>query len=210
MQQQIGETPRLAADQLTVSRGDRVLFSDLSFQVEPGRVLLVEGRNGSGKTTLLRTLVGLRYPDEGEVTWCGTPVTEGALAGDLAWIGHLPGVKGDLTVHENLQMALSLGVSTGLSLEEAVDRLGLTECEDRLVKHLSAGQRRRVALARLLLVQARLWVLDEPYTSLDREAVGFVESLITEHAASGGIVIMTAHQDVRLAGVELQRIDLSA
>ncbi len=210
MQQQIGEPPRLAADRLTVSRGDRVLFSELSFTMEPGRVLLVEGRNGSGKTTLLRTLVGLRYPDEGEVTWCGAPVTEGALAGDLAWIGHLPGVKGDLTVLENLQMAMALGTPTGLSLEEAVDRLGLIECEDRQVKHLSAGQRRRVALARLLLVQARLWVLDEPYTSLDREAVGFVESLITAHAASGGLVIMTAHQDVRLAGVELQRIDLSA
>jgi len=186
MQQHIGEPPRLEASHLTVSRGDRVLFSDLSFCVEPGNVLLVEGRNGSGKTTLLRTVAGLRYPDEGEVTWRGSPVTEGALAGELAWISHLPGVKDDLTVRENLQMALALGAPTGLGLEETIDRLGLTECEDRLV------------------------MLDEPYTSLDRQAVGFVESLIAEHVASGGMVIMTAHQDVRLEGVELQRIDLSA
>ncbi|RMG28848.1 MAG: cytochrome c biogenesis heme-transporting ATPase CcmA [Gammaproteobacteria bacterium] len=202
--------PRLAAHGLEVSRADRVLFSGLSFDVEPGSVLLVEGRNGSGKTTLLRTIAGLRYPDAGEVTWCGEPVTEGALAGELVWIGHLPGIKDDLTVLENLAMARALGSPTGMTPEEAVEVVGLVECEDRQAKHLSAGQRRRVALARLLLVQARLWILDEPYTSLDREAVRFVEGLITEHVAAGGLVVMTAHQDVRLPGVPLARIDLSS
>ncbi|WJW76488.1 cytochrome c biogenesis heme-transporting ATPase CcmA [Thiohalobacter sp. IOR34] len=193
-------------------RNERLLFQGLDFELCPHQALLVEGRNGSGKTTLLRVLCGIREADEGEILWAGEPIGNqlAEYHGEVAYIGHLDGIKRDLTVLENLQMACALGRPSGMSLEEALERVVLPGYEDTPAHSLSAGQRRRVALARLLVTEARLWILDEPFTALDRHGIALFERLLEEHVAAGGMLVVTAHHEVRLNDVALQRIDLSA
>ena len=201
----------LEARNLTCQRGERELFTALSFHVETGQVFQIHGPNGSGKTTLLRVLAGLTLPFEGQVLWSGSEVTRGArrereaYARALCYIGHANGVKSELTPIENLRVWQALYEPSDESrLDEALFEVGLAGLEAVLSGTLSAGQRRRVALARLLVTDARLWLLDEPFTALDQEAIHWVEGRIGAHAANGGLVLFTSHQPAHLPSPVLE------
>lgn len=194
--------PELQIDALCCVRGDRELFRDLSFAVRAGELLHVKGRNGSGKTTLLRALAGLLRPESGAIRWRGENIR--ALREDysrhLLYLGHLNGIKGDLTAVENLRISAILD---GFELDEArawqvLREFGLRGHEDLPSKHLSQGQKRRVALARLLANDAAVWVLDEPFTALDVAAVEMLQGLIRRHVTGGGIAVVTTHQEVAM------------
>jgi heme exporter protein A len=203
--------PFFEARQLACIRDDRVLFRGLDFQVNGGEVLLIEGPNGSGKTSLLRILTGLRNPDEGELHWCGAPVSEleAMFYQDVAYVGHMNGMKDDLSVEENLRFAQSLAIAT-LSIDDALFKVGLDGYQDTSIRYLSAGQRRRLALARLLCTRKRLWILDEPFTSLDRASIKMFEDYIEAHVVEGGIVIMTSHHDTGLPSRIVKKIELQS
>jgi len=193
-------------------RGDRRLFSGLGFSLDPGTLLHVQGRNGSGKTTLLRAVCGLLQPQEGEVRWNGEGICslKEEFCREVLYLGHLNGIKPDLTGIENLRVAATLDGDRvqDEQLWAALQRLGLAGFEDLPSRVLSQGQKKRVALARLLLSSARLWVLDEPFVALDRGAVDLLQSLIAGHVAQGGLVIMTTHQEVALTSGEIRRLRL--
>ncbi len=199
----------LKANGLSCIRDDRVLFEGLSFTVSAGQVLLLEGQNGSGKTSLLRILCGFREPDEGELSWCADTLSDSSYFADLAYVGHLEGVKKELTVYENLKVALALGQPGNYSIMDALDRVSLTDYDEVLVQALSAGQKRRLSLARLLMTKNILWILDEPFTSLDKQGIDLIETLMSEHCAMGGMIVLTSHHDLSIQGVDVQRILLS-
>jgi heme exporter protein A len=202
----------LEVTRLECRRGDRLLFSGLDFGVDAGILLHVRGRNGSGKTTLLRTLCGLYRQDSGEVNWRGEPIRR--LAEDyrreLLYFGHLNGIKGDLTGAENLAISATLDGDDAdtASVWSALARIGLAGFEDLPTRMLSQGQKKRVALARLILSRAPLWVLDEPFTALDVDAVDLLQGLIAEHVAAGGMAVLTTHQPVPLTSGQAHHLDL--
>jgi heme exporter protein A len=203
----------LEAYDLACVRDDRTLFEKLQFKVNAGESLLLEGRNGSGKTSLLRILCSIRLPDAGRVSWCGQDIQK--LGPDyhehIAYVGHRDGVKVDLTPLENLRMAQALGKpSEGRTCEEVLDLFALYGFEDIPTYNLSAGQQRRLALARLLITQSQLWILDEPFTSLDKQGISQFESMMEAHVCTGGMVVLTTHHKVSLDGHTVHRINLSA
>ncbi len=204
---------KLEAKQLQCVRGDRELFSELSFDLESKQLMMLEGRNGSGKTTLLRTLCGLYSPDEGQVLWNGQSIKkqDEAFRRELLYLGHLNGIKADLTVLENLRInsLLAGDAVSDDTLMKALDTIGLFAFEDFPSSQLSQGQKRRVALARLLVSQASLWVLDEPFVALDVAAVELLQSIIARHVDNGGMVILTTHQEVPLTSGEIKRFSLN-
>ena len=190
----------LRANALTCVRGERTLFTGLNLEVSAGEWLHVRGENGIGKTSLLRLLSGLTKPAAGEIFWNEQliSVDPSEYHRNLLFLGHRDSLKEDLTALENLSIATALDGIT-VSEEEillALHRFGLRGREDLPVNCLSAGQKRRVLLARLLLRQAKLWILDEPFNALDVRAVEMLSELILEHIASGGIAIMTSHQEI--------------
>jgi len=197
---------------LTSVRDGRTLFEDLNLQLDSGRVLQVEGANGAGKTTLLRILCGLTQPREGTVYWRGNDIQRhrAVYHENLLYIGHNPGIKLELTALENLRFFQAMGGhdGTAAALTEAIDRVGLYGFEDTLVRSLSAGQRRRVALTRLWLSTAPLWVLDEPFTAIDRQGVRQLETRLLQHVQSGGLAIITSHQAICLDGCPVQYLEL--
>lgn len=202
----------LEAKNLECTRGDHRLFSDLSLDLSPGEVLHVQGRNGTGKSTLLRTLCGLFTPSRGEVSWNGMAISalREIFHKEVLYIGHKPGIKDDLTALENLRAA-SLLDGDSVSEEQlwqALEKMGLRGFEDLPSKHLSQGQRRRVALARLLVSKARLWVLDEPFSALDSTAVAVLQTVIGSHVHAGGMVVLTTHQEVTLTQVTSKQLRL--
>ena len=175
--------------------------------------MLVQGKNGSGKTSLLRIMCGFVMPDEGDIVWRGVRIREldEDYYGELLYLGHLNAIKDELSALENLRISAGL---SGVELEEAeameaLRRMGLRGREMLPTKVLSQGQRRRVALARLLVSDAKLWILDEPLTALDVGAVALVQELITEHLAQQGMVIFTTHQPLQVAGMEMRSLSLS-
>ena len=198
----------LVVNNLSCERDDRLLFSGLSFMLTPGQVLLLEGSNGSGKTSLLRLLCGFREPDAGEISWCGSPLAESSYYADMAYVGHADGIKKELSVLENLQFALALSSPGPLDIQLALQKVQLAGYDDNSVQTLSAGQKRRVSLARLLITHNILWILDEPFTSLDRQGIELIESLIDAHVEQGGMVILTSHHDLSLPYKNLQRVHL--
>ncbi len=203
---------RLEARNLECVRDDRTLFSKLSFSVHPGEVVQVEGCNGSGKTSLLRILCGLSLPNEGEVLWRGEEIwsVRPEYYSELSYLGHAPGVKLELTPLENLRMARALKPSRDtIVLEEVLERVGLYGFEDVPARMLSAGQCRRVALARFLVLRSILWILDEPFTAIDKRGVKYVEALIAEHSRNGGMVILTTHHTARLDGCKVTNLHLN-
>ena len=202
----------LEARGLACVRDDRTLFENLSFRLSSRQVLLLEGRNGSGKTSLLRILCGMRQPDGGELHWDGEDIFRlgPEYHAQIAYVGHRDGVKQDLTAHENLKLARGLGApNPQTGIEEALDRVELWGFDDVPARNLSAGQQRRLALARLLVTRAHLWILDEPFTSLDSHGIGIVESLFANHVAGGGMLAVTSHHPVSLKDTDIIRINLS-
>ena len=193
----------IAVRQLLCRRDARLLFADLSFTLRAGQILQVEGPNGSGKTTLLRIISGLSSQYEGEIFFQGEPIKKARhqFHSALHYLGHLPGVKAALTPIENLRW--SCGLSNPVSDKEilsALEQVGLFGFEESPSFALSAGQQRRVALARLYLTKSPLWILDEPFTAIDKTGVKALEQLIYAHAEAGGAVLLTTHHNLDLPG----------
>jgi heme exporter protein A len=201
--------PLLQARALTFHRQDEPVFGPLDFCLDAGELTLIEGDNGSGKTTLMRILTGLLRPEEGELYWRGEPLTWDRCSGEVVFLGHQLGLKADLTPHENLRFAIGLhGHREHSDIDEALARVGLGGYENEPLRKLSAGQKKRVALARLLLIPAALWLLDEPYANLDRTGIELVNGLLEVHIAHGGAALVTSHGAVQFHGGEPHRIRL--
>ncbi|OOF41322.1 heme ABC transporter ATP-binding protein CcmA [Rodentibacter trehalosifermentans] len=190
----------LSIKNLACRRGERVLFRALSQEFKSGDFVQVEGHNGIGKTSLLRILAGLAQPLEGEVYWDGEPITKQRemYHQHLLYLGHLSGVKPELTAWENLQFyqRISQATTGEEALWAVLEKVGLVGREDLPAAQLSAGQQRRIALARLWLSRSALWILDEPFTAIDKKGVDILTALFDEHTQQGGIVLLTSHQDV--------------
>ncbi len=195
---------RLSASRLTVERGGRIVFSNLSFGLDAGGSLTVTGPNGAGKSTLLRALAGLLPIAEGTIS-C-TPLSGGTLAEQAHYIGHVDALKGPLTVAENLEfLAAMLDAGHGhLPVETALAELGLSHAANLPVTYLSAGQKRRAALAKLVVVKRPLWLLDEPLTALDAAAKARMAKIMAAHLAQGGMIVAASHAKLGLPGGELR------
>jgi heme exporter protein A len=203
--------PLLEVIDLACRRGGRRVFDHLSFTLGTGELLVLTGRNGSGKTTLLRALALLVRPDAGTVHWQGADIRAEpeTWRGRLAWLGHLEGLKGDLSVRENLLVAERLrGAPTAEDrLDSALAAFDLANLAVRPVRTLSAGQRRRVALARVVLTQAPLWLLDEPLNALDAPAQAAFRAVLQTHLAAGGLAIAATHTAL---GISAKSLELQA
>ena len=195
---------------LSCMRNDRLLFEHLDIELEAGQMLIVEGPNGCGKTSLLRILTGLRLADGGEVLWRGEPIDR--LAGDyfeqVNYVGHHDGVKHELSCLENLRLARAMGVPSQQNLDDVLEKVNLYAYGETEVGSLSAGQKRRLALARLLATDALLWILDEPFTSLDKASMALFSELFEQHLQRQGVIVMTSHHDISLPAQSLQRLKM--
>ncbi len=186
--------PLLTAQGLAFSRNEQRVFGPLDFSVEAGEALLVQGGNGAGKTTLLRVLAGLLQPDAGGIGIDGRPADPALRARAIAYMGHLPALKADLTALENLHFLCGLhGRRRGQLPGNAMAAVGLASYEDALARQLSAGQKKRLSLARMWLSPAPLWLLDEPYANLDLEGLELVNRMIQAHLRDGGAALLTTH-----------------
>lgn len=210
-QETTAKVPLLHAEQLSSTRGGRVLFDDLSFQLHPGELWQVTGPNGAGKSTLLRMLAGLLDPTEGGIQFNGSDLRDAwqDYCQQLLFIGHKAAVKGELTALENFYWQQQLTASPNTDGWDLLEKLGLLGLEDELIGRLSAGQQRRVALTRLWANNATLWILDEPFTSLDVQGVGLLQKRFAEHLNDGGCIIFTSHQSLTLSNLSPKLIDLS-
>jgi heme exporter protein A len=196
---------------LTCTRGDKTLFKDLSFDLEPGRPCQIVGPNGAGKTTLLRAICGLTLPTAGKILWAGQELDPSCrdYIATMTYIGHSAGIKLDLTARENLLFDKKLSASpVDMELDALLDRLDLDTCSDLPCRQLSAGQRRRVALGRLLTRRASIWLLDEPFTSIDQQGVDLLTRMMDEHLEGGGTLAVATHQTIEFRVSEVQRLRL--
>ena len=184
---------------LACSRGDTRLFRDVSFSAGPGEWIAVRGANGSGKTTLLRCVAGLTRPDTGDVLWDDAPASRHAtFNASTVYAGHAAGIKDELSATENLRDALALRCASHCAEEirEALDTVGLAKVRNIATRRLSAGQRRRIGLARLALARAPLWILDEPLTALDAQGEALFTDLLRGHLGAGGVALIATHHDI--------------
>ncbi|WP_025823511.1 cytochrome c biogenesis heme-transporting ATPase CcmA [Shewanella marina] len=194
------QTILLSAKELTCIREERILFDQLSFDIHAGDIVQIEGPNGAGKTSLLRILAGLSRPYSGNVLYLNEDINHARdeFNADLLYLGHLPGVKSELTAEENLRFNLQISGYTQFETTPILAQVNLTGFEEALTGHLSAGQHRRTALARLWHTNCKIWIVDEPFTAIDKKGVEELEQLFLEHANNGGCVIMTTHQDMSI------------
>ena len=203
----VTSAPALEARALTCIRGDRELFSDLNLQVFAGQCLHIRGENGVGKTSLLRLLTGLTSPESGEVLWSGHSIKkeESEYHSKLLFLGHRDALKEDLSAIENLRLYAAID-DVDLSEQDAFSslwRFGLKGREDLPVNCLSAGQKKRVLMARMLTRRAQVWILDEPFNALDIHAVQELQELIAEHLQGNGLVVLTSHQPLLISGLRV-------
>jgi len=191
---------KLTGAHLTLFRGDRCLFQDLDFALNAGELLLLEGRNGSGKTSLLRAIGGLLELESGSIHWNDVAVNKERqlFQNSMVWMSHKVGFKGDLNLVENLNFEASLRPQATVEFEDMLQQLGLNKLKRLPLRALSAGQQRRVALARMLMSSAPLWMMDEPVSNLDSEGRALAKSLLVGHLKRGGMAIVAAHQDFDL------------
>jgi len=200
----------LEVKNLNCSRGHRSLFSGLNFKLSSSEVLLIEGGNGSGKSTLLKIVSGLRRPDAGEIMWNEHDIN--TIAADysrqMVWLSHRNGINDSLTAKENIQIAISLSKSADININGVLDRVGLKAYANTPVRQFSAGMKRRLALSRLITQHASLWILDEPQGALDKAGVELLESLIAQHVANNGMVMMSSHHDVQFENITVQTLRL--
>lgn len=205
----LAATPLLELRNLACERDERFLFAKLNASFSAGDVVQILGPNGSGKTTLLRILAGVSSDFQGDIVWNSQPVAKvrWEYASDLLYLGHLPGIKKSLTALENLQWyAATQGVMDKAVLVAALASVKLAGYEDTPCYRLSAGQLRRVALARLEFSRAKLWILDEPFIALDKSGIAQLELRLAAHAQTGGLVLVTSHQDINIPN--LKSLDL--
>lgn len=195
---------------LTCFRQDRCLFADLDFTLNAGDICQIEGPNGAGKSTLLRALLGLFRPDEGEILWQNQSVAkqQELFFQDVLYLGHKFAISADLTPLQNLMSWSQLHPAISQDFEFALAQVGLAELQDIPCHSLSAGQHRRVALARLWLSAAKLWVLDEPFTAIDKAGVKMLQQKFQQHMEHGGIILITTHQDLSLQFETLKTVSL--
>ena len=203
--------PLLLAQGLGFARNDEPIFGPLDFHVDAGEAVLIHGGNGSGKTTLLRVLAGLLAPTCGDILIRGETATPERVAITCALLGHLLGHKGELSASENLAFACGLfGQRPNTDIDTALATVGLAGFEDAPARQFSAGQRKRLALARLLLVPAPLWLLDEPYANLDLPGIDLVNRLIGMHLERGGAALVTSHGAYATGAVRTRTLELEA
>jgi len=201
----------LRVEKVHVWRGDRHVLRGVSLEVGPRELLHISGPNGTGKSTLLRVVCGLLRPEQGSVSWYGQPISDVRLGYQyaLAYASHEPALKGDLTALENLRFMVGLKRRvTKPELEACLERTGVRASADLPVRVLSAGQRRRVVMARVLAAQAPLWLLDEPFTNLDTAGSQLLLALLDEHVNGGGLALIVAHQDLKLEA-PIRRLELA-
>ena len=210
----------LKVEKLSYARNARILFKQLTFRLLPGQILHIVGANGSGKTTLLQILTGLRIPLTGSVMWNGISIEKNRekFTENLLYVNHRLGMKAALTPNENLYLCLARRnlidkqskQKTLQNIRQTLEELNLKNCSDTLLTQLSLGQQRRLSLAKLLLIKADCWILDEPFTSLDKEAIAFLSSLMEKHSARGGVIVFTSHQLAYSSPSEIKTIFLDA
>ncbi|WP_082665431.1 cytochrome c biogenesis heme-transporting ATPase CcmA [Pseudoalteromonas sp. H105] len=196
---------------VTCIKQERCLFEDLNFSLKSGQIMQLAGPNGAGKTSLLRIIAGFAAPDEGDVFWRENSITKNYddFARELLFIGHKTGVNAQLTAVENVRFWLQIqGYSNEQELYPLLAKIGLVGLEDVPVRSLSAGQQRRVALLRLWLNDAKLWILDEPFTALDKAGVAFLQDRFVSHLENGGAILLTTHQDLTTHFNDLQTVTL--
>ncbi|HWS63905.1 MAG TPA: cytochrome c biogenesis heme-transporting ATPase CcmA [Steroidobacteraceae bacterium] len=200
----------LCVEKVHVWRGDRHVLRGVSLDVHPGELMHVSGPNGTGKTTLLRVVSGLLRPEKGSIAWQGRSIaaTAAEYQSALAYASHEPALKSDLTALENLRFTVGLKRRvTAAELRSSLERTGVANCADLPARVLSAGQRRRVAMARVLAFRADLWLLDEPYTNLDGSGSSLLSALLAEHVGQGGVALVVAHHELNVA-VQTRRLEL--
>ena len=202
-------TSLLSVRDLCLIRGDRCLVNGLDFALNAGELLLIEGANGSGKTSLLRSIAGLLPIEDGDIHWRGSRIEDDpqAFRAALVWMAHQVGFKNDLTLLANLRFESCLRASSHVDLDGVIDRLGLTRLTELPFRALSAGQQRRVALARMILADGPLWLMDEPFTNLDADGRALVRDIVSSHLADGGLCVMASHQAVDVSA-PVQRVRL--
>lgn len=201
---------RLQAKQLSGLRNHKPLFQNLDFEVRSGQLLLVEGKNGAGKTSLLKLLSGLRLADKGDILWNGQAITapDCDFRQSLAWLGHNNPLKEEQTALENLEMLGNLRTRNQQCALQALAKVGLGKFKHKLVKTFSAGMKRRLALASLLIADTPLWILDEPQTALDKHGIVLFERMASQHLENGGLIVMTSHHEIGIAKKFVQRLSL--
>ena len=205
-------SPTLTLSKLGCTKGGRLLFKDLDCTLQAGHWLYVTGANGVGKTSLLRMLCGLALVESGDILWNNVPIAaqRDSYRQDLCYLGHLNALQESMSVQENLLFTSALG-GVALAEQEArsvLARFGLRGRSQQLVRHLSQGQKRRVALSRLALSPARLWVLDEPYVAMDEAGIQMLSELIASHLDRGGLAVLTSHQRVPVGAHPAQLLEL--
>jgi heme exporter protein A len=204
----------LTFDNIGCSKGGRPLFQGIQCTLRPGRWLHVAGANGIGKTSMLRMLCGLSPIESGDILWNGQSIRaqRAMFQQDLCYLGHLNGLQESMTVQENLAFATALRgyAADPAQVSDTLARFGVAGRGQQLVRHLSQGQKRRVALSRLALTPARLWVLDEPFVAMDDAGIRMLANLIAKHLDHGGLAVLTSHQPVDIGTVPVQTLELRA
>ena len=193
---------KLIVSDLTCQRGYNELFSNISFELNSGEILKISGANGSGKTSLLKILAGLNSAESGKLSINNNKVGSYDYQSDIFYLGHLPALSPELHCKENLDYLTQLSISSSnQALEDALTNVGLKNFEYECAANLSAGQKRRVVLSALFITQAKVWLLDEPFTALDADGINVIETQITKHCDDGGICVLTTHQKSNLHGL---------
>lgn len=194
---------KLIVNNLSCQRGYKLLFENLSFELNSGEVLKVSGPNGSGKTSLMKILAGLSSFETGSIDYDDTKINSERYNLDFLYLGHLAALSPELSCLENLKYSMRLGNDNlDLDFSDALKKVGLEKFENELVGKLSAGQKKRIALSLLFITQSKVWLLDEPFSALDSKAIKIIETRVEDHCNSGGICILTTHQECNIKNMK--------